>query len=322
MRDRARRSLRASPSGIGKANKALQNFESKIALASHLEISRATIQKFFAGQPIGRENFHKICCHLELPWQAIAELAEEFCQHNSSDERNFALDALVQEVRQKGRAYIQSKCGMMRVLDMSQPISLDGIYTNVNVLEAISSQQRLDITDLLKVCATDEFHRPNLGRIVRERVLGVAAVRKYDKLMILGKPGAGKTTFLKHVAIQCSSRQLQAERVPIFIALKDFAELKQACLLEYIQEQFFSWGITNPHIGKQLLDAGRLLLLLDGLDEVKERDSQRVVDSCRSFFKQFYGNQFIITCRIAAKNYTFENFTEVEIADFNHAAIN
>ena len=41
----------------------------------------------------------------------------------------------------------------------------------------------------------------------------------------------------------------------------------------------------------------------------------------QSFANRFRKNPFIITCRIAAKGYTFEQFTEVEVADFGIAQI-
>lgn len=320
MRERARRSLKASPTGINQANKALLNLDSKISLAVELEICLATLQKFFVGKPIERENFHKICERLKLSWEAIADLPpeDEFDRKELSIAQGFDLDALVQEVRQKGHAYIQSKCGFMRVLDMSQPIGLNDIYTNVNILEKICGRQRLKVTDLLKICATDEFERPNLGKAAQDPVLGIEAVKKYSKLIVFGKPGTGKTTFLKHVALQCSNGQLQAHLVPIFISLKDFAEIEhQPCLLEYITEQFSTYGIIDPKVAKQLVSQGKMLVLLDGLDEVKEIDHQRVFKSVSSFFSQFYTNHFILTCRIAAKEYTFEEFIEVEIADFD-----
>ena len=56
--------------------------------------------------------------------------------------------------------------------------------------------------------------------------------------MILGKPGAGKTTFLKYLAIQCIKGEFQAESVPIFITLKGFAEAaNKPQLLKYITEE-------------------------------------------------------------------------------------
>ncbi|MGL4498468.1 MAG: NACHT domain-containing protein, partial [Planktothrix sp.] len=66
---------------------------------------------------------------------------------------------------------------------------------------------------------------------------------------------------------------------------------------------------------------GQALVLLDGLDEVREEDSHRVVNEIRHFSTQFRDNHFVITCRIAAREYTFEPFTEVEIADFDNTQI-
>jgi predicted NACHT family NTPase len=72
---------------------------------------------------------------------------------------------------------------------------------------------------------------------------------------------------------------------------------------------------------QRILGAGRALILLDGLDEVRDADSSRVLRQIREFSQQFHQNQFVITCRIAAREYTFEQFTEVEIADFDDKQI-
>ena len=72
---------------------------------------------------------------------------------------------------------------------------------------------------------------------------------------------------------------------------------------------------------QQILSAGRALVLLDGLDEVRDTDNSRVLRQIREFSQQFHQNQFVITCRIAAREYTFEQFTEVEIADFDDKQI-
>jgi hypothetical protein len=61
MAARAKRSLTASPQGLDRANKAVLKFATKLGLADELNISRATVQNFFAGKAIGRENFHNIC---------------------------------------------------------------------------------------------------------------------------------------------------------------------------------------------------------------------------------------------------------------------
>ncbi len=112
----------------------------------------------------------------------------------------------------------------MRVLDMTQPIGLDDIYTSVNILEKITGRGRFSTEELLQRFSADDFDRFSLGGVSKEKIPGLDAVAKYSKLMILGKPGAGKTTFLKHLALSCIKGKFQPKRIPLFITLKEFAE--------------------------------------------------------------------------------------------------
>ena len=139
---RAKRSLKATPEGINKANRAVLTYATKTNLATELQISRATIQNFFAGKAIGRENFHKICQKLRLPWQEIAELEleSETESENSVSVKLLEpidINALVQQLRQQGSASLKQKCGCVRVLDMTQPMALHDIYTSINLLEKL-----------------------------------------------------------------------------------------------------------------------------------------------------------------------------------------
>ena len=126
--------------------------------------------------------------------------------------------------------------------------------------------------------------------------------------------------------------------MPLFITLKDFAEAPgQPSLLKYLIQLFASYGVepdTKVKTGlltklfsdyatavELFLTQGRVLVLLDGLDEVRESDNSRVLNQIQAFANQFRKNPFIITCRIAAKGYTFEQFTEVEVADFDDGQI-
>ncbi|WP_335100929.1 NACHT domain-containing protein [Nostoc sp.] len=209
---------------------------------------------------------------------------------------------------------------------MPQPIELTGergIYSNINILEKITGRRRLDISELVQDIDPDDFERFGLNKVKEKRVPGLEAVQRHNKLMVLGKPGAGKTTFLKYLAMQCIEGQYLTNRVPLFITLKDFAEApKQPDVLKYIAQQLSSCGVNNANLrADQLLKEGKALVLLDGLDEVREEDTKRVLRQIRDISDHFYTNQFVITCRIAAKEYTFESFTEVEVADFDEEQI-
>ena len=138
--------------------------------------------------------------------------------------------------------------------------------------------------------------------------------------MILGKPGAGKTTFLKHIALLLSERSdVLSGYIPVFISLNDFcAEEQNKELVEYIFADISSHGIERDNL-EILIKSGRLIFLLDGLDEVKESKISHVIRQIRLLSQDFENNNFIVTCRLAAQaqEYKFENFVEVEICDFN-----
>jgi predicted NACHT family NTPase len=270
---------------------------------------------FFAGRPVSDNRFQAICEALGLDWELIADLDTEEVETATPE-----IDTLVQTIRQQVSADILERCGKMRILDMEQPIEYGDIYTDVNILEKISGRSRLEFAEMLAACQGKDFDRFGIGKVQGERLPGLEAVDKYSKLMILGKPGAGKTTFMKRLAMLCSRGVFQGQRVPIFVTLKEFAEFEgKPGILEYIDRQWSSCGITES--AKTLLSKGHALVLLDGLDEVRDSDHDRVLTDIKGLAHQYRECSIVITCRIAAREYTFENFTEVEVADFNEEQI-
>lgn len=305
-----RRSLQASTEGINKAQAALiRNSLTQQALAGELGISRQPVTKFFKGKPVDRYIFVTICEKLNLNWEEIVTLSsfpDIETEASISETEN-----LVETAREKFHDSIHRHCNLLRVLSMEQPVSLDDIYVDVNIWERITSRRRLDIEKLSGGLAPSPTSFP-----------GLAVVERYDKLLIWGKPGAGKTTFLKWLVILCNLGEWQSDRLPIFINIKEFAETKgQPSLLEYIARQFAESGIIPSQTAETLLNRGKAMVLLDGLDAVKDSDIDRVLSEIQQFTRRFYTSFFIITCRIAAQTYIFEQFTEVEIADFNYQQI-
>lgn len=225
------------------------------------------------------------------------------------------IEELVQQLRYRSRQIIQERCATMRVLDMSHPIDLENIYTGTDVLEKITSRRRLGIADLLAT-----YHgrdRIEMGLINEDRISSMEALNRYSKLMLLGKPGAGKTTLLKYTALKCSQGDIFSDLVPIFVILRQYAGFEsQPQLLDYISQDLCAYNISNGANVKQLLQQGRAILFLDGLDEVRENDLHRVLEDLRSFSEQFYTNRFVITSRLGSQEYVFEKFTEVEVANF------
>lgn len=329
------RSLRVAPEHIPQVKLALKrnNFPSQQALATEMGMARATISNFLNGKPVDFTTVVEICEKLGLDWQAIAYLEEAPAveieqssqppQEQSEQENSIDIDALAQEVREKVRPSIIAQCGTMRLLDMTQDIGLNEIYTTVNILEEITSRRQSEISDLHQGFdpESQDFDRCRLSRISEPRVPGIVAVKRYSKLFVLGKPGAGKTTFLKYLAIECICGELRNDLVPIFITLEQFSsQSNQKSLQDVIYKQSENCDVPNNQIF-ELIKAGKTLILLDGLDEVREADRSRLLKEIKELSVQNDGNQFVVTCRIGAENYIFEKFTEVEVADFDSEQI-
>jgi predicted NACHT family NTPase len=339
------RSLTASTEGIEKANKALnRNNWSKKALAEELELARSTVSNFFRCKPVDRLNFEEICKKLALDWQEIVDrptsepepaVVEGVTWKNPDfvgDEEAIAnptskdVDSLVQEVRRCYHDKIQYQCGTLRMLNVPQPIEVNHLYVDVNILEKPINCIPLEISELPQILNpdTEEFDRFGLGKIRQARVSAQTAVNTYPKLMMLGKPGSGKTTFLKHLAIECNKGEFHSDKLPIFIGLKDFAEdasdAGDFSLFNYISKDLSSCRVLTEKV-ETLLRHGRALMLLDGLDEVPQAQFKKVLKEIRRFTENYYQNQLVITCRIAAQAYGFDGFTDVQVADFNSEQI-
>ena len=210
-----------------------------------------------------------------------------------------------------------------RILDMNQPKKITDIFVEVRMLGTPKRQQQKTLDELMQLLAND----PNGDRLNTDvtsddaKITGFQAIETYEKLMVLGRPGAGKTTFLKQVANVTMtqlliSQDLNRNPLPIYIRLKDFSESgDEPKLLNTIREKVRSIDV------KSLLEQGKCKVLLDALDEVIIDKVDQVYTEIGRLINKYPKNSFVVTCRNAAREYLFENFTLVEIAEFNNEQI-
>ncbi|MEO1399794.1 MAG: NACHT domain-containing NTPase [Cyanobacteria bacterium J06635_1] len=252
----------------------------------------------------------------------VFRLLELYQKLNASDYLSVAADVVnkaVKRIKPKIEPIIQAHCGSMRVLDMNYPVEVKEIYTELKILDRVNANRHMSISELMQTFdpCSDEFNSIGLGTSTGQRISGIDLIRREPKLMILGRPGAGKTTFLKYVAVSCVQDRFFQEYVPVFVSLRDFSEKAEySSLIDYIVNELSHFSVEPEEVYK-LLDYARVIFLLDGLDEVKESYSRHVLNEIRQLSQKFYKNRFLVTCRLAAQEYVFEGFTEVEIADFN-----
>src|SRR5215213_2594468 len=94
------------------------------------------------------------------------------------------------EAAEQYRLSLQRQYGTIRLFGKSQPVPLEGIFTNVYILDEIMARRRFDI-EVLKQKQSQLLDREQNIR----RYSGMELVKQGGNLFILGKPGAGKTTF-------------------------------------------------------------------------------------------------------------------------------
>lgn len=220
-------------------------------------------------------------------------------------------------------AQIIKQYGWIRIFGQTSPKPLREVFTDVYMLDKPTALRRFD-PDALRKHLWDEDR--SLPFRYGERLPADQLLSRGTKFFILGKPGAGKTTFLKHLAVREAQRGRGGPclgKIPIFVPLKQFSESRKS-LFDFIVEQFAVCHFPDaaPFV-ERLLKEGQALVLFDGLDEVTKDTAGRadrrgqVTEQIEQFTRQYDGCHIVVTCRIAATEYTFDPaFVYLELADF------
>jgi len=155
---------------------------------------------------------------------------------------------------------------------------------------------------------------------------------RHAGLVVLGDPGAGKTTFLKYLTVLLAlDRGAEVgldRRLPVLVPLSAYATAlaqQDVALQAFMGDYYRSRGIDLPldKLIEQALASGQALIMLDGLDEVQQLAQRAlVVQRVEEFFdfQRKRGNKFIITSRIVGYRSVrpaAEDLKECTLVDFD-----
>jgi predicted NACHT family NTPase len=221
--------------------------------------------------------------------------------------------------------YIESytkRHGKLKVLGMKDPVELDEIFTTVQLLGEDEVQQFATIDDLEKLYR--EAGQRLLRYRAKERQDGITVASQKQFLMVLGAPGAGKSTFLRKIGLESfkgKKGNFKHQAIPVLLELKKFTESK-IDLKALIEAEFTTCGFPKPkQFTENALDQGKLLILLDGLDEVPSANVNSVIDAIQDFVDRYDKNRYIASCRTAAYRYNFKRFSDVILSEFDDEQI-
>ncbi len=211
---------------------------------------------------------------------------------------------------------------------MSRRMQLDRLYVQVRVQE--QEPPRFLLEEELGRSRRDEAgcESSALDAATAQTYAPVDALQRYHRIVVVGDPGAGKTTMLRHLAL-CMAEQTSGQglpELPAYVELFRFVKSGHASLLDYLAEHWesqYGFADARAYVEEQLV-TGQAALLLDGLDEVMGGGSakealdayHRVTEEVARLANRFPRALIATTCRRHGWRGGLTQFQVLEALDF------
>lgn len=246
------------------------------------------------------------------------------------------------------KAWVVQQYNVMRLLSMKRQLPLEAVYTDVYLLNkrqylknesddqttvklSTVSRHKRGIKDRYPLGAKmiDDEESINLLEEVRRarrrkkelkgrRFSALEVLVKEKHLFIVGEPGTGKTTFLKWLAVNSARNKINLDKIPILIELRRFND-EQNSLFDLIVQEWLDSGFPKSTVEdyvEQLIRSGETIILLDGLDEVRQELRERINNQIEQLVKMSGESNLVITCRPHAEKRQFKTFAYMQMAEF------
>ncbi|SOD64381.1 HEAT repeat-containing protein [Streptomyces zhaozhouensis] len=168
------------------------------------------------------------------------------------------------------------------------------------------------------------------------RVLGA---EHHRRLVVLGDPGAGKSTLGRALLLRLTREadgrpelpEALRERLPLLVELRRCAEerWREATFEDFLDHLHSTEGLSvPPPVSRGLLRAGRAVVVFDGLDEIFDpADRTRTAQRIAAFASRYPDSRVVVTSRIVGyqqgaltaagfTHYTLQDLTGMQIAEF------
>lgn len=222
------------------------------------------------------------------------------------------------------RQYIANECGFMH---------LDGLPADADIASRSLRLEALFVPLYLDILRGGAAGNKKKGK--KRRPVG-RILSKYARLALLAPPGGGKSTLMKRLAVAYSDplrRDQSADNLPVrdwlpvFLRCRDIRHLARGSFADLL-DALAQREPIRPHaaafrayVDQELL-AGRVLLLVDGIDEIPDPgDRAAFICMLRAALLAYPATAAVITSREAGFRHVAAHLatvcTRVRLAPFN-----
>ena len=196
---------------------------------------------------------------------------------------------------------------------------IDGAYEYYSAKKTLLYAEKPHPFYSLYVCNDLRYHKQRMTDLNDQKpefVISNASAEILENeskyIVIQGTGGIGKSMLLTHLFLSSAEKYKLSGRLPILISLKDYKE-DTAGIIELAWNAVKEYDPSMPqkHIIR-MLEEKRIILLLDGLDEIQSSLRDAFNKDLDAFIKAYSGNTVFITSRPV---YAFISYAKFSIFD-------